>query len=178
MHRNKRVTFKPDIQVVLKKLDTIPGATIHRNNQPKQRSRKSNDDFSNRTRSKAGNMNQNIGDRTRPKIQFILKSVFQGNVFPLHDAVNFQNKINISNNKEVDLQLGLAECNVYQTVLVHSKSQSQLELLRQLHILDKADDDNSWEWVKILKYSEEKDSNNSVQHKCLVEWNDQNKLQS
>jgi hypothetical protein len=29
-HRNKRVTFKPDTQEVLEKLDTIPGATIHR----------------------------------------------------------------------------------------------------------------------------------------------------
>jgi hypothetical protein len=55
MHRNKIVAFKPD---------TIPGATTHRDNQPKQRSRKSNDDASNRIRSKVGNMNQNFGDRT------------------------------------------------------------------------------------------------------------------
>jgi hypothetical protein len=82
---------------------------------------------------------------------------FQGDFFSLYDAVNFQNKINISNNNEVDLQLGVTECNVYQTALVHPKSQSHLEHLHQLHILDKAEDDKSWECVKILKYSEEKD---------------------
>jgi hypothetical protein len=62
MHRNKRVPFKPDTQKVLEKLDTIPGATIHNNKQPKQGSRSSSVDVSNGTRSKAGNMNQNIGD--------------------------------------------------------------------------------------------------------------------
>jgi hypothetical protein len=73
LHRNKRVTFKPDTQEILEKLDTIPGATSHNENQPKQRSRKSNVDVSNRTRSKAANMNQNIGERTRSKVQFIQK---------------------------------------------------------------------------------------------------------
>jgi hypothetical protein len=38
LHRNKRVTFKPDTQEVLEKLDTIPGATSRNDNQPKQRS--------------------------------------------------------------------------------------------------------------------------------------------
>jgi hypothetical protein len=80
-HRNKRVTFKPDTQEVLEKLDTISGVATHRDSQPKQRSRKSNDDVSNRTRSKAGNIDQNIGDRTRSKVQFIHNSGFQGNVF-------------------------------------------------------------------------------------------------
>jgi hypothetical protein len=92
MQRNKGVTFKPDAQEVLEKLDTIPGATICSENQPKQRSRKYNDDVSNRTRFKAGNMNQHIGDRTRSKIQFIQKSGFQANVFPLYDAVKFEDK--------------------------------------------------------------------------------------
>jgi hypothetical protein len=127
----------------LEKLDTIPCATTRSYNQPKQRSRKSNDDVSNRTRSKAGNMNQNIGDRTRSKIHVAYNSDIQGDFFPLYDAVNFQNKINISNNKEVDLQLGITECNFYQTALVHPKSQSQLKHLCQLHILDKAEDDKS-----------------------------------
>jgi hypothetical protein len=62
--------------------------------------------------------------------------------------------------------------------LIHPKSQSQLEQLCQLHILDKVEDDKTWECVKILKYSEEKDLINSVQHKCLVESNDLNKSQS
>jgi hypothetical protein len=102
MRRNKRVTFKPDTQEVLEKIDSIPGATIHNNNQPKQRSRKSNVDVSNRTRSKAGNMNQNIGDRVRSKKQLIQKSGFQGNIFPLYDEVKFQDK-NKKQKQEVDL---------------------------------------------------------------------------
>jgi hypothetical protein len=69
--------------------------------------------------------------------------------------------INIRNKNEFDLKLGVAECNVYQTALVPQKSQSQLEHLRQLNILDKFEDDKSWKCLKILKYSEEKDSNNN-----------------
>jgi hypothetical protein len=46
MHRNKRVTFKPNTQEALEKQDTIPGATKRSDNQPKQISRKSNDDDS------------------------------------------------------------------------------------------------------------------------------------
>jgi hypothetical protein len=103
LHRNKRFTFKPDTQKILEKLDTIPGATVHRDNQPKQRSRKFNVDVSNRTRSKAGNTNQNIGDRTRSKIQFIQKAGFQGNNFPLYDAVNFEDKSR-EKKQEVDLK--------------------------------------------------------------------------
>jgi hypothetical protein len=72
----------------------------------------------------------------------------------------------------------VTEFNVYQTALVHPKSQSQLEHLRQLHTLDKVEDEKIWECIKILKYSEDKDSNHSFQHKCLVEWNDLNKSQS
>jgi hypothetical protein len=34
-HRNRSVTFKPDIQEVSEKLDTIPGATTRNDNHPK-----------------------------------------------------------------------------------------------------------------------------------------------
>jgi hypothetical protein len=45
--------------------------------------------------------------------------------------------------------------------------------------LDKVrEDDKSWECVEILKHCEEKDPNKIVQPKCLVKWNDPNKLQS
>jgi hypothetical protein len=176
-HRNKRVTFKRDTQEVLEKLDTIPGVATHRDSQPKQRSSKSNDDISNRTRSKAGHINQNIGDRTRSKVQFIHNSGFQGNVFPLFDAVNFEDK---KKELKVNLQLGSTECKTYQSILMEPKLQCQLDHLRQLHILDKieGDHDRSWECSKVLKYSEEKTVDGSVDHKCLVEWNDLNKSQS
>jgi hypothetical protein len=36
LHRNKRVTFKPDTQEILENLDTIPGATIQSKNQPRR----------------------------------------------------------------------------------------------------------------------------------------------
>jgi hypothetical protein len=62
-------------------------------------------------------MNQNIGDRTRSKVNAACNLDFQGDFFRLYYAVNFQNKINISNKKEIDLQLGGTECNVYQTAL-------------------------------------------------------------
>jgi hypothetical protein len=120
MHINKRVTFKPEKQKALEKLETISGATTHRDNEPKQRSSKSNDDVSNRTRSKAGNMNQNIGDRTRSKMQFIQKSVFQGNAFPLYDSVKFEDK-NREQKQEVDLQLRSIECSAYQSVMLEPK---------------------------------------------------------
>jgi hypothetical protein len=135
MHRNKRVTFKPDTQEVLEKLDTIPSATTRNENQPKQRSRKSNHDVRNRTRFKAGNINQNIGDRTRSKIQFIQKSGFQGNTFPLHDAVKFEDKRR-EKKHEIDLQLESIEC----IVILEPKLQCQLDHLRHLHILDKNED--------------------------------------
>jgi hypothetical protein len=143
MHRNKRVTFKPDTQETLEKLDTIPGATIHRDNQPKQRSRKPNDDVSNRTRSKAGNTNQNIGDRTKSKIQSIQNSGFQGNIFPLHDAVKFEDK---SREQEVDLQLGSIEFRAYQSIILEPKLQCQLDHLRQLHVLDKNESSHDRLW--------------------------------
>jgi hypothetical protein len=129
-NRNKRVTFKLDTQESLEKLDTIPVVAIHRDSQPKQRSRKSNDDVSNRTRSKAGNMDQNIGVRTRSKVQFIHNSDFQGNVFPLYDAVKFEDK---RKEQKVNLQLGSTECKTYQSILMEPKLQCQLDHLRQLH---------------------------------------------
>jgi hypothetical protein len=98
-------------------------------------------------------MDRCVGNRTRSKVHVAYNSDIQGNFFALYNAVHFQNKINISNNKQVDWQLEVTECNVYQTALIHPKPQSQLEHLRQLHILDKVEDDKSWECVKILEYS-------------------------
>jgi hypothetical protein len=54
------------------------------------------------------------------------------------------------------------------------KSTCHFDFLRQLHILDKIEHDKSWECVKVLDYSEDKGLVDSIQHKCLVEWNDIN----
>jgi hypothetical protein len=64
--------------------------------------------------------------------------------------------------------------------LIGSKSQTELDRLLQLHLLDKSenDQDKSWECTKVLKYCEELGMNTSANHTCLVEWNDINRSQS
>jgi hypothetical protein len=126
IHRNKRVTFKSDVQETLEKLDTIPGAAILNYNQSKQRSRKPNDEVSNGTRSKTSNIDQNVGDRTRSKVQFLHNSGLQGNIFSLYNTIKFEDKRKL---KEVNLQLGSAECRDYQSVILEPKFQCQLDHL-------------------------------------------------
>jgi hypothetical protein len=58
--------------------------------------------------------------------------------------------------------------------LPESKSKHAFEYLRQIRILDKIEDDKSWKCVKVLKYSEDKGVDDSVQYKYLVKWNDIN----
>jgi hypothetical protein len=81
---------------------------------PKQRSRKPNDEVSNRTRSKTGNIDQNVGDRTMSKVQFIHNSGLQDNIFSLYNAIKIEDKRKV---KDVNLQLGSAECWAYQSVI-------------------------------------------------------------
>ena len=87
---------------------------------------------------------------------------------------------NHDNFKYVDLHSGISECQIYHNTLIGSKSQTELDRLHQLHILDRSEDDQdkSWECTKVLKYCEEIGMNTSTNHKCLVEWNDINKSQS
>jgi hypothetical protein len=81
-------------------------------------------------------MNQNSCNRTRSKIQFFQISGFQGNLFPLYDAVKCEDKRR-EKKQEIDLQLGSIECRAYQSVVLELKLQSQSVRLRQLHVLDK-----------------------------------------
>jgi hypothetical protein len=120
--RNKRVTFGFDVQETLAKQITIPDAAILSDNQPKQRSRKPNDDVSNITRSKTGSIDQNVADRTRSKIQSIHNLDFQVNFFPLYDAIKFEDKRKV---QDVNLQLDSAECRAYQSFILESKLQCQ-----------------------------------------------------
>jgi hypothetical protein len=67
-HRNKRVSFKSDVQESLKLLDTKPILTfIWKDSHHKHKSRKTNHDVSNRTRSKADYKDQHIFSRTRSR---------------------------------------------------------------------------------------------------------------
>jgi hypothetical protein len=56
-------------------------------------------------------------------------------------------------NIDFPLYLGNSECLIYHSALTKPKSQSDLDWLRQLHILDKTEDDldESWECTKVLK---------------------------
>jgi hypothetical protein len=73
--------------------------------------------------------------------------------------------------QEVDLKLGSNESRAYQSVILDPKLQFQLDHLRQLHIIDKNEDDHdrSWECIKVLKYPEDRTDDDDVEHGCLVE---------
>jgi hypothetical protein len=61
-HRNKRMTFKSNVQESLKFLDTKPSSTFGwKDSHLEHRSRNTNNDVSNRTRSKADPTDQHIG---------------------------------------------------------------------------------------------------------------------
>jgi outer membrane protease len=64
-HRNKRVSFKSDVQESPKLLDTKQNLTFFwKYSHHMYKSRKTNNDVSNRTRSKADYSDQHIGSRT------------------------------------------------------------------------------------------------------------------
>jgi hypothetical protein len=71
-HRNRRVSFKSDVQESLKLLDTKPSLSfISKDCHHSHKSRNTNNDMSNRTRSKADYTDQHIGSRTRSNMHNI-----------------------------------------------------------------------------------------------------------
>jgi hypothetical protein len=71
-HRNRSVSFKPDVQESLKLQDTKPSVTfVWKYSHHKHKSRNTNNDVSNRTRSKADYTDQHIGSRTQSKIHSV-----------------------------------------------------------------------------------------------------------
>jgi hypothetical protein len=92
-HRNRRVSFKSDVQESLKLLDTKPSLTfVWKDSHHKHKSRKTDNNVSNRTRSKAYYTDQHIGSRTRSKMHNInVNNISVQNLFfPLRDAILFQ----------------------------------------------------------------------------------------
>jgi hypothetical protein len=85
-HLNKRVSFKPDAQERINKLD-IGSRIISRNRHPKNKDRDINNDVSTRSRSKITYPNQNAGISTRSKLQVACILIDQGLLFPLHDII-------------------------------------------------------------------------------------------
>jgi hypothetical protein len=168
-HRNRRVSFKSDVQESLKVLGTKPTFSWKYSHH-KHKSRRTNNDVSNRTRSKADYTDQHIGSRTRSKMHNInLNNLSVQNLFfPLHDAILFQGH---GKSQAQDFQLGVLECKVYHNVLMNTKSQIDFDRLLQLHLLDQTEEDNdmSWEYDKVVDYCKEKGDVNSSNHKCMVE---------
>jgi hypothetical protein len=68
-HRNRRVSLNSDVQESLQLLDTKPSLTfVWKDSHHKHNSRRTNNDVSNRTRSKADYTDQHIDSRTRSKM--------------------------------------------------------------------------------------------------------------
>jgi hypothetical protein len=121
-HRNRRVSFKSDVQESIKLLDTKPSMTfVWKDSHHKHKSRRTNNDVSNRTKSKADYTDQHIGSRNRSKMHNVnvnnlsVQSLF----FTLHNAIYFKDMENFNQ----DLQLVVVECKVYHNVLMNTKSQ-------------------------------------------------------
>jgi hypothetical protein len=136
-HRNRRVSFKSDVQESLKSLDNKP-IFVWKDSHHKHKSRKTNNDVSNRTRSKADYTDQHIGSRTRSKMHNINNLSVQNLFFPLHDAILFQG---YGKSQAQDCQLGVVECKVYHNVLLNTKSQVDFDCLVKLRMLDKSEKD-------------------------------------
>jgi hypothetical protein len=147
-HRNRRVSFKLDVQESLKLLDTKPSLSfVWKDIHHKHESRKTDNDVSNRTRSKTDYTDQHIGSRT-----WDIQNLF----FSLHDAILFQGHGKF---QAQDLQLGSSECKVYHNVLLNTKSQVDFDRLLQLHMADKTEEDKNmyWECYKVVDYCKEKE---------------------
>jgi hypothetical protein len=155
-HRNRRVSFKSDVQESLKLLDTKPSFGW-KDSHHKHKSRNTNNDVSNTTRSKADYTDQHIGSRTQSQIHSVSVNDYsvRNHLFPLNDAILFQG---YGKSQAQDLQLGVAEFKVYHNVFMNAKSQIDFDRLLQLHMLDNNEEDNdmSWEFHKVVDYCKEK----------------------
>jgi hypothetical protein len=109
-HRNRRVSFKSDVQESLKLLDTKPSLSfVWKDSHHKHKSRRPNNDVSNRTRHKTDYTDQHIGNRTRYKMHSVNvnKLSVQNLFFPLHVEILFQGH---GKSQAQDLQIGILEC--------------------------------------------------------------------
>jgi hypothetical protein len=108
----------------------VKPSNVPRNVHLKQKTRKHNFDVACRTRSKTEHLEQAVVDRTRSKLQAICNFSGQEVFFPLHDIFMIKGQENLKN---TDLHLGASECQIHHSALIKSKSNSELDWLRQLH---------------------------------------------
>jgi hypothetical protein len=99
----------------------------------KNKSRSTNNDVSNKTRSKADYTDQHVGSRTRSKMQNMNNLIVQNLFFSLHGANLFQGH---GKSQAQDLQLGVLECKVYHDTFINTKYQVDYDCLLQIHMLD------------------------------------------
>jgi hypothetical protein len=156
-------------QIYKNNLNYYPSLSfVWKDSHHKHKLRKTNNDVSNRTRSKADYTDQHIGSRIRSKIHNInVNNLFVQNLFfALHDATLFQGH---GKSEAQDLQLGVVERKVYHNVFMNTKSQIDFDRLLQLHMLDKTEEDNdmSWECCKVVDYCKEKGDVRKSNHKCF-----------
>jgi hypothetical protein len=78
-HRNKRVSFKLDVQESL--------SFVCKDSHHKHKSRNTNNDVSNRITCKADDIEQHIGIRTRYKLHIVNNVSVPNLFFPLNDAI-------------------------------------------------------------------------------------------
>jgi hypothetical protein len=106
--------LKSYVQESLKRLDTKP-SFVWKDSYHKYKSRKTNNDVSIRTRSKAHYTDQCIDSRTQSTMQNVNVDNLrvQNLFFPLHDAILFQRH---GKSQEQDLQLGVLEYKIYHDV--------------------------------------------------------------
>jgi hypothetical protein len=106
-HRDRRVSFKSDVQQSIKLLGTKPSLSfVWKDSHHNHKSRRTNNDMSTRNRSKADYTDQHIGSRTRSKMHNVnINNLSVRNLFfPLHDVILFQGH---GKSQAQDLQLGL-----------------------------------------------------------------------
>jgi hypothetical protein len=146
------VSHKSDVQESLKLLDTKQSLSfVWKDSRIKRKSRNTNNDVSNRTRSKADYTYQHIGSRTRSKMHNINVNNLSAQklFFPLHDANLFQGH---GKSQAQDLQLGVVEYKVYHDVLMNTKSQVDFDRFLQLHTLDKTEEDKDIFLGNVMRY--------------------------
>ena len=95
----------------------------------------------------------------------------------MHDFIPLSGQRRLEDKR---LQLVTSEYKMYHSVLMNSKSKIDFDRLRNLHMLDMAEEseDTSWECSRMLEYYEDRGGNEGHHLNCLVEWRNINKTQS
>jgi hypothetical protein len=119
--------FTSDVKESFKSLDSKP-SFVWKDSRHKYKSTKTNNDASNRTRSKADYTDQHIGSRIWSKMHNV-------NV----NSLRVQNLLFLGKSQSQDLQLAVLECKVYHNVILNTKSQVDFNCFLQLCMLDKSE---------------------------------------